>query len=347
MTTINPIYNTYFPSNGPAPKDWKSFSDYPSNTSAPDFTEKTYQSAAKTIALLALKIILLPWGLYEIAKALVDRLAMKIVSPAQFIFSKQELISQQRSVKRYLNSNENLIGREVTLEKNGHRYNGLILGQNSTITNGKWAIFAPGNATTIEDSIWDTSPYLQAGYNMLLVNGPGVSKSQGPATVERLGDAQDIALTFLETAIKAKRIVLAGHSLGAAAIGLAASKHTFKPDVSYLAIRIMTFDRLSNIARKLATIIASLFLRLFGCEIDCLSASKKLQQEGVHEIIIQGGQDDLMQNVELLTALQKANLMENKTGIIIPDATHCELPTNRITAEIIKWDRAQDPALAI
>lgn len=346
--TINPIYNKYFPENSRAPQDFGDFSNYPalSEKGSPvDFLiEKNWISKAKAIVIIVLKIIFFPWGLYELTKGIVERIALQSAYPAQSMYGADKMDRLRARLAKILGANENLIRREVTLEKEGHRYNGLILGHESTISNGKWAIFAPGNDTAIEREVIleRQEPFLQAGYNVLFVNSPGVGKSQGPATVDRIGDAQEIALSFLETAIKAKKIILAGHSFGGAAIGNAALKHTFKTDVDYLVFQLMTFDRLTHITKERVGLLESLVLRIIGCEMDNVAASKKLQQEGIHEVIIQGGEDRLMDKAPLLEALQKENLMENKTGIMISDADHYDLPVDRMTDEIVKWDVSRE-----
>jgi len=357
MTTkINPLYNQYFPVNGLAPNDWKPFKNYQAlqgnEPSIPDFSissEKTWIDTAKTISLILLKIIIFPWGLYEVTKALIGRIVMLLVYPAQVIFTAREMDRLRQRVEATLEQNRDFVGREVVLEKNGLRYTGLLFGHQSDISNGKWALYATGNSSTIEHIFLENGevPYSRAGFNILLVNGPGVGRSEGLATAERIGDAQEVAISFLETAIKAKKIVLAGHSLGGAAIGKAALQHTFLPDVHYLAMRMMTFARLSQIAAKFEGSLAGKVITWFGSEMDSVAASKKFQEQGIHEIVIQGGQDEMMAQVDLLEALQKEDLMENKTGLLLPNAGHGDLPSGKITEEIQKWDRSLEPALAV
>lgn len=146
----------------------------------------------------------------------------------------------------------------------------------------------------------------------------------------------------------AKSIVLAGYSLGGAAIGLAVLKHEFKPNVDYLAIRMMTFDRLSHIVKELQGWLPGKIIDWFGCEMDSVAASKKLQDEGIHEIILQGGQDEIMDRTGLLEALQEEGLMENKTGLLLSDSEHQDIPLEVITEQIEQWenhlDSAQDEA---
>lgn len=349
---MNPIYDQFFPANGPAPEDWQPFNQYEAlrgDVLSPDFIvgKRTWEDVAKTIALVLLKIVVFPWGLYELAKALVGRIAMLIAYPAQYIFSREEMNELRMKVQRALSSGL-LVGREVVLEKEGRKYCGLVVGGRENIGNGKWALFAPGNCATIEGQFVNgcLNPYFDAGYNVLLVNGPGVGGSEGLATVDRIGDAQDVALLFLEEAVKAKRIVLAGHSLGGAAIGLAAMKHEFKPDVHYLAMRMMTFDRLSHLVKELHSTVASKVISWI-CDMDSVAASKRLQEKGIHEVVIQAEEDEIMSQASLLDGLVNENMMENKTGIVIPGADHCTLPGDEMVAQIQRWDRSLDPAAAV
>ncbi len=57
--------------------------------------------------------------------------------------------------------------------------------------------------------------------------------------------------------------------------------------------------------------------------------------------------NEMMDRVRLLEALQKENLMQNKTGIVIPDMGHNGFPQKKITEEIQKWERTLVPAVAV
>ncbi len=345
---ILPVYNQFAPENHRTQFYWNLFKRYePSRNdfSNPDFsvcTQISWRATAEKILSIFAKMVFFPWGVCTLAKALLSRVAMFLIFPAQILFysSKMEPIRERIKTVFDCPENKDLVGKEIILEKNGHRYAGLLLGNRENLLNEKWALFAPGNGTCIENAFLDGSlnPYFKAGFNVLAVNGPGVGNSDGSATVERLGDAQDVALSFLESAVRAKTIVVAGHSLGAAAIGLAALKHSFKPDVKYLMIRLMTFDRLTQIAAKIQGAVASKILYLLGCEIDCVSASKKLQEKGVHEVVVHGQNDSLMAGVSLLETLKKEGLTENKTMISISEAEHCDLHLVDIPQIIKQWE---------
>jgi hypothetical protein len=344
---INPIYDRYFPAVGRAPEVWNEFKDYRAEIGAKkdaDFstsTKTTWQETAKKILVVVLKIVIFPWGLYEGIKYLLTRIAMKIINPAQNQNTQHFREIFETALRAP--SNEVFIEREVILEKDGVKYRGVMLGTRATISNGKWCAYAIGNAANAEMSVLGGTdqPFFQAGYNLLVMNGPGVGGSKGRATPVSLGETQDLAVTFLESAVKAKKIVLAGFSLGGASMGQGIMKHQFRPDVSYLALRMMTFDRLSSIVNKFGGIWAKKILLWLDLEMDSVKVSKKLQELNVHEIVVQGGRDEIMQDVGLLETLQREGVVANKTLLPIANATHDFLPREVIRQELARWDAAQ------
>jgi hypothetical protein len=236
------------------------------------------------------------------------------------------------------------IVRDVNLEKNGIRYSGLLIAHEETIGNRQWVLQATGNAQPIEQGFVDidkqgryiaeegaprsnfsfSSFYQKQGFNLLLINGPGVGKSEGKATAQSMGDAQQVGISFIETALKANKIVIAGFSLGGAAIGQAILQHAFKGDVKYLVVRQMTFDRVSTICAKIVA-RASPFLEKFvvkqlikwtGLEIDSVAASKKLQQLGIQEVIVQRSAVESCQS----NSIPCLNQFETD-GVIVPEAS--------------------------
>jgi len=263
----------------------------------------TWNDTAKKVALFVLKIVLFPWALYELSKYVMQRVIMLPLYPAQSSLLKYFLVpSWQASALKIaglqnaqrLNQN----GYQVTpvrLEKNGNVYSGFAVEPNEAKGNGNWVIQATGNGEPVENSMpYFSSIYKDCGFSTLLINGPGVGLSEGRANPETMGDAQEVGLCYLESALKAKNIVMAGRSLGGAAMSQAILQHTFKPDVKYMAVRQMTFDRVSHIAAdvvaksdpKLHGLIERL-IKWAGCEIDSVEASKRLSQLNIEEIIIQ------------------------------------------------------------
>ncbi|PIS02041.1 MAG: hypothetical protein COT85_07845 [Chlamydiae bacterium CG10_big_fil_rev_8_21_14_0_10_42_34] len=312
----------------------------PASDQRPDLsvtTAKDYKSTANAIAITALKIIILPWGLYCAAKALLHRVIMLCAYPAQTMSTKYVNTLHERIAQM---AAANFTFRKVVLEKDGHQYSGLIVCRNKNINNEKWALFAPGNYQLAEQSVINSSitPFLNNNYNCLLVNGPGAGKSQGMATVERLGDAQDLGLTFLETAIKAKNIVIAGHSLGAAAISLAVLKHTFQRDINYLAIRINTFDRLTHLVQENFGRVISLLVKWAGCEMDSTAATDKLIHNRIPQVIFEASDDEIMDKARLMDSVTSNDFEKDKISIISQPTDHNALPTELIEAKILEWE---------
>lgn len=236
--------------------------------------------------------------------------------------------------------------REVTIERNGIRYDALLMGRPETLQNGRWVLQATGNACPIEKmayACWRT--YSPAGFNVLMVNGPSVGRSSGHANARTIGEAQEGGIRFLETAIKAKQIALAGHSLGGAAIGQAILQHEFKKDISYLVVRQHAFDRTSNVVKKIINLpilkhIAQYLIYWADLEMDNVQSSKKLQELGIHEVIIQAVDPQAIAAKQRLKEkifmsdgvipakaslgyrLVKEGVIQNKEFACIPNADH-------------------------
>lgn len=312
ITYPSQIYDHYFkaePQLDPNVK-WTDFAskdihfDGPLSNHQVDFsikTERNWSQVASEIIKLVLKIVLFPWGLYCLLRYASQRFIMLPLYPAQSrilklffpIFREKELQKEAREVSAL---NDTFHTRHVVLEKNGVRYSGLLIGHPSTIHNGNWVLQATGNGEPVEHTAFDfAKTYHKAGFNTLLINGPAVGRSQGHATPESMGEVQDLGMTFLETAVKAKKLVLAGRSLGGAAISMGILQHQFRADVKYLVIQQMTFDSASNIIAKIGSLILicipqsalRYFTKWAGCEMDSIEASKKLQKLGITEIIVQ------------------------------------------------------------
>jgi hypothetical protein len=233
----------------------------------------------------------------------------------------------------------------------------MLVGHKDTINNGNWALQATGNAELIEYGILEhpdiqisqqyiAKIYHALNYNVLMINGPAVGKNQGQATPKSMGDAQQVGISFLETALKAKNIVIAGRSLGGAAIGQAILQHEFKKDVNYLAVSQMSFDSASNICGKTIGQISSRLewiveklVQFVGCEMDSVAAAKKLQKLDIVQVVIQAShrripegelphpedfQTDgpIQSKSSLGHALIEQKITDKKVFICLPDAKH-------------------------
>lgn len=237
--------------------------------------------------------------------------------------------------------------RDVVLMHNGVKFSGLLAGHKELINNGRWVLQATGNYAPIESVARDSAcAYASLSFNTLLINGPSVGRSEGHATPKSMGDAQEVGLLFIEKALKAKNIVIAGDSLGGAAIGQAILKHAFKENIRYLVIRRITFDKVSNIS---AAIVGTVFPKLkglvakiiqwAGCEIDSVASSRKLQKLGIKEVIMQAVCKDLPEHEDLKSehfvfdgvipseaslgrALIQENIVADKIFLRMPGAEH-------------------------
>lgn len=235
--------------------------------------------------------------------------------------------------------------REVAIEKNGVCYRGLMMGRKDCIANGKWILQAMGRDCPIERAARKCrSVYSEAGFNVLMINGPSIGRSQGVATPRTLGEAQEAGLCFLESALKAKQIAIAGHSMGGAVIGQAILQHQFKDSVKYLVVRQSAFDRVSNAVNDYVLCfkdVAKKMILANALEMDNVAVSKKLQRLGIHEIIIQTGNREIEPGtIPLLEdfasdgvigaksslgyRLVKEGIIRHKTFVCIPGLNHFE-----------------------
>lgn len=264
----------------------------------------------KKIVCLILKIIIFPWGLYSFTRYVIQRLIMIPLYPAQSRIAKYfsqipiniKQLDRIREESMKLLNKKGYIVRPVFLQKNNICYNGLLIGHKDTIKNRQWVLQATSNYEPIEHTAETYSQIYKerSGFNTLLINGPGVGRSKGEANPENMGAAFEASISFLEMVVKAKKIAIAGRSLGGSAISEAINQHKFKPGISYLVIRQMTFDKVSNMCSK---VVANIFPRVSrivsrivkikslvkwaGCEIDSVYASKKLSDLGIREVIVQ------------------------------------------------------------
>ena len=313
-----------------------------------DFTidNRSCWKTCKKVALAILKIILFPWILYEGIRYLFQRLAMAALYPAQSAILKSCILPEMKTealdIAR-IHVPPGSIIRHIKLVKDGISYSGLLMGSPGTIENGKWVLQATGNAQPIEYSESYFHDYQSTGYNLLMVNGPGVGRSEGTATAESLGHPQEIALTYLEQVIQATRIVLSGFSLGAGAISQAIKEHDFQFETTkYLVIQQMTFDSTANVAHKFLSHrntcctsclapIARCIIQWTGLNVDNTDASRRLLELEIPEVIIQAGNSVGFQHDGVIpaeatharTVLQE-QMVAHKYIYRIPNASHNE-----------------------
>jgi len=233
------------------------------------------------------------WIFYGTAQYVTERMVMAEIYPAQNIFHKKKLNQKKRvriALEKALAFQDKVQLEPIVLKKNGMAFHGWILFDPKQKENGKWVLQATGNKAAVEEYIPRIQErYALVGYNTLLINNPGVGESQGTSTPKTIGQVQELALSYLENTVGAKKIVLAGHSLGGAAIGQAILQHTFKPNIQYLVIQQMTFGKLSKVAKQMKPSLKALIKPVVywtGLEMDTTAASRKLAELNIEEYII-------------------------------------------------------------
>ena len=270
----------------------------------PDFsvTDVQEKRTLKEYSILFLKIICPLYWIYAGLRYLLRNFALMLTCPAQSsfvkLFYKNFRPSFSDRMRQQLSEDSDIhekIVRHVVLERNGVKYSGTLITDPITIHNGNWLLQATGNAALVENHAYGllTNPSLSS-YNFLLINNPNVGRSLGSFSVETMGQAQELGIRFLETAVRAKNIMLSGFSLGGGAIGQAIMQHKFRKDINYTVNMQMTFDKSHRVVTKqikqkwLRRVVKSI-VRWTGQEIDTLPACRKLQSLNIPLIITQRG----------------------------------------------------------
>lgn len=347
--TVNKIYSELFGRKGT--KDWEAFRSTPAELIEPKVVDFSIREeiGAKKAESAAHTILQAPWGLYRGMRWLVQRLIMIKVYPVQntlvkLVASKlrpQALDAQRSKVAAEL-TKKGFIVRHLWLERNGAKLSALMAIHPDHAQNGKWVLQACGNFQPIEYGLdLVAEHYHKKKFNALIINNPGVGKSEGTSTPETMGEAQALGITFLETALKAKKIALAGYSLGGGAMGQAILIHDFKQGVKYLVIRQMSFDKVSRVCEeRYQEVLNVKFLQPLikpvvewaGCEMDSVAVSKKLQELKILEFVIQRVNDQgefdfdgaIPKEAALAYRLHKEGVLKHKRFIHLPNVGHVD-----------------------
>lgn len=296
-----------------------------------------WKKQALRITLLVLKIIIIPWGLGEGLRYLVSRIVMSLVYPVQSSLAKKyrpewqpsqvALAGQGALVELQRRGYE---AKHVILEKQGIRYSGYEVAFSDSKNRDCWVLQAVGNSMTAENSlIGFVESYQGAGFNLLIVNGPSVGLSEGTATRETMGDAQEVALSYLEEVKRAKKIALSGFSLGSAALSEAILQHAFKKECHYAVIRQMTFSSLDLVVKDLVNkrmnsswlgSAAAGLVSFSGLNMNNREASQKLQGLGIEEVVLQSTISSLSNKPTVLLRPDKALFVDD--DVICGEASH-------------------------
>lgn len=310
--------------------------------------------------LTLLKITVVAWTLHNGSQYMTERAIMASVYPAQSSYYKRcrkQCDKMRAGLEAAAQFSTNCHIHPIILEDEGLQFHGWMICDPALQDKKQWVLQAVGNNTTVEEFIPAVNErYIKAGFNTLLINNPGVGGSQGTSTPKTMGKVQSLALTYLEETVQAKKIVLAGHSLGGASIGQAILQHTFKPDVQYLVIQQMTFGRLSHTAKIMKPILkllASPLIHWTELEMDTVAASQKLANLGIEEWVINKkdrngfAHDGVIPGEATLGAvLHKIGLLERKKAFhpnISLDFSHNSKKFLQLTAQIIQeWGESKD-----
>ncbi|HEX2583173.1 MAG TPA: hypothetical protein VHL30_03560, partial [Chlamydiales bacterium] len=160
------------------------------------------------------------------------------------------------------------------------------------------------------------------------------------------------AIAYLETALKANKIVLAGYSLGGGSIGEAILQHDFdKSKADFLVVRQVTFGKVSEVAGLygsryyIPACLAKHIVRWTGCEMDNVESSRKLARYNIREVIIQGRLDQIIPVPVSLAQSLVHEPLENKKFGLLHWANH--FSSDAILAETIHqirdWEATLQP----
>lgn len=262
-----------------------------------------------------------------LARKVVKSAVMTCLDPLSNIFgllvfradTRFDIYSKRIDLLTNMNKKNDMLLKEIVLEKNGIRYSGMTLSHKDNVKNGRWIVHAPQNLVSIEQ---DIEPCLNAygtdhKFNILMVNRPGVGESEGDSNPVTMGDSIEVALSFIETVHKAHTIVISGRSLGGAVISQAILQHDFKENIKYFVVREMTFNRTEDVCEEWAKNhlnfpkgIISKVIPLIGLSMNSVEASRKLARLGIRDIVIQSTNRKIPQN-------EKPKLEDFKTDGVI------------------------------
>ncbi len=212
----------------------------------------------------------------------------KVLGNFVFIPHDKQSIDQDRSDMFDDLNDEKFECRRMTLNKSGIDYDAFVFEHETTKGNGHWVVVAGGNGW-IGESAAPTiaNAFKQLGLNILFVNGPGVGRSSGLPTSYSIQAGQEAGLQFLEKVVEAEKILIYGASLGGGAQAEVIRRHEFKTDIDYMVWSDRSFDKLSNAASSMVTILAKPVFFLLGIELDGVAGARKLQELGIIHIVTQ------------------------------------------------------------
>lgn len=311
----------------------------------PDFAvnDPTWLFVAKKVIEVALSVLFLPLTVLNWGRQYVGEQVLTLFYPSAH-WNEPAVRSRALETARRAGN----VARHVCLEKDGVKYSGMLVGSAEALQNGKWLVHATGNAEPAEATInYISENASRHGFATLIMNAPRTGVSEGSVCAKHMGAAHEVGMTFLETAFKAKTLVLSGRSMGGAAISQAILQHTFKDDVEYRVVREVTFSSISAMSKPvlgelfsssddsfIATIVRTIaagIVHILGIDLDQTSASDKLERLGIKDVIVQKGnprsetvEDDgiISEDASLAKALMDRRLRGRQFVHLIDSGNH-------------------------
>ena len=230
-----------------------------------------------------LAIILFPIGVCQWLHSIVGKVAILPAScPDGYTRQRIERIHNHPPLHR------DWAVKRFTIEVDGYSIDAAIMGQRSTLNNGRWTLVSAGNGEFYEDYLSGDRGFgeVLTGIegNALLFNYPSVP--DGWPDRQTVIKAYRAMLSFLEdrNGIAAREIIGLGHSLGGGVQGEALDGYQLKDGIKHVFVKSRTFSSIKDEASYIGGKFLGFLARFFGWNIGSVESSKHLQAP---EIILQ------------------------------------------------------------
>lgn len=256
---------------------------------------KVYRIAKKIFSILIFPIF------YNLLHTIAGKTAILPASTPSIMGRKPNYANDLRLAILAQSLEKRLVNKRITIEVDGCMVDAMIVGKDSTLTNGRWMLASNGNAQFYEESLLRedfTEILSELKGNAIIFNYPGVGASSGSPNRYAMAKTYRAILNFLEdekNGIGAKEIIGYGHSIGGGVQGDALRDHVLKKDVKYVFVKSRTFSNLSKEASSIIFRPIGFLVKLLGWNMDSVESSKKLQAP---EIILQTAAVDTWKEIE-------------------------------------------------
>ncbi len=231
-------------------------------------------------------ILIFPIGLYR----LIHSFAGKIIVPASTPALLQYPSDYADRCRKTIGLDSIWKVKRISVQVDGYTIDATIMGQASTLGNGRWVLSSNGNGEFYEETLkayFFQNILSELNGNAIVFNYPGVGASTGMPNRNAMAKAYRAMLNFLEDqekGIGAKEIIGYGHSLGGGVQGDALCSHKLKQGVKYVFVKSRTFSDLYTTASLLTNRLLGFLVKIFGWNMGSMESSKKLKAP---EIIMQ------------------------------------------------------------